>query len=152
MMSDADVDGSHIRTLLMTFFYRQMPRLVAEGHLYVAQPPLYMIVNNKKDRRYVHTEDQMQTILMDTGLAGSELSTPSPPDAARQCGAQLRPSGPTSHGGPGRPAQEPARPGYGHRARAAGFWPAQPLGPRLLALAHSATDPKADPAACCPSS
>ena len=75
MMSDADVDGSHIRTLLMTFFYRQMPRLVAEGHLYVAQPPLYMIVSNKKERRYVHAEDQMQTILMETGLAGSELSS-----------------------------------------------------------------------------
>ena len=73
MMSDADVDGSHIRTLLMTFFYRQMPRLVAEGHLYVAQPPLYMI-SSKKDRRYVHTEDQMQGILMDTGLAGAELA------------------------------------------------------------------------------
>jgi DNA gyrase subunit B len=73
MMSDADVDGSHIRTLLMTFFYRQMPRLVAEGHLYVAQPPLYMIQSGKKDRRYVHAEDQMQTILMETGLAGAAL-------------------------------------------------------------------------------
>ena len=72
MMSDADVDGSHIRTLLMTFFYRQMPKLVAEGHLYVAQPPLYMITT-KKDRVYVHTEDQMQSILMNTGLAGAEL-------------------------------------------------------------------------------
>ena len=78
MMSDADVDGSHIRTLLMTFFYRQMPRLVAEGHLYVAQPPLYM-VTSKKDRRYVHTEDQMQAILMDAGLADAELAVvPSP--------------------------------------------------------------------------
>ena len=73
MMSDADVDGSHIRTLLMTFFYRQMPKLVAEGHLYVAQPPLYLIVNGKKERRYVHAEDQMQAILMETGLAGASL-------------------------------------------------------------------------------
>ncbi|QEH39167.1 DNA gyrase subunit B [Aquisphaera giovannonii] len=72
MMSDADVDGSHIRTLLMTFFYRQMPRLVAEGHLYVAQPPLYMITS-KKERRYVQTEEAMSAILMDTGLAGAEL-------------------------------------------------------------------------------
>ena len=68
MMSDADVDGSHIRTLLMTFFYRQMPRLVAEGHLYVAQPPLYMIAT-KKERRYVQTEAEMQAILIETGLA-----------------------------------------------------------------------------------
>jgi DNA gyrase subunit B len=73
MMSDADVDGSHIRTLLMTFFYRQMPKLVAEGHLYVAQPPLYMIASGKKERRYVHAEDQMQAILMETGLAGASL-------------------------------------------------------------------------------
>lgn len=75
MMSDADVDGSHIRTLLMTFFYRQMPRLVAEGHLYIAQPPLYMITF-KKNRRYVHTDLEMQTILMDTGLFGAVLSRP----------------------------------------------------------------------------
>ncbi|WP_422928030.1 DNA topoisomerase (ATP-hydrolyzing) subunit B [Singulisphaera sp. PoT] len=73
MMSDADVDGSHIRTLLMTFFYRQMPRLVAEGHLYVAQPPLYMVENRKKDRRYVQAESEMQNILIETGLANSRL-------------------------------------------------------------------------------
>jgi DNA gyrase subunit B len=73
MMSDADVDGSHIRTLLMTFFYRQMPKLVAEGHLYVAQPPLYMIQSGKKERRYLHAETQMQSILIETGLAGAEL-------------------------------------------------------------------------------
>ena len=73
MMSDADVDGSHIRTLLMTFFYRQMPRLVAQGHLYVAQPPLYMITGAKKERRYLNTEDEMQAILIETGLAGASL-------------------------------------------------------------------------------
>ena len=102
MMSDADVDGSHIRTLLMTFFYRQMPRLVVEGHLYVAQPPLYMIVSSKKDRRYVHTEDQMQTILMDTGLAGSELSAPAVPDA----GSSGRESGHGETDHPGRKFEE----------------------------------------------
>jgi DNA gyrase subunit B len=73
MMSDADVDGSHIRTLLMTFFYRQMPKLVAQGHLYVAQPPLYMIASGKKERRYLHTEDEMQATLIETGLAGASL-------------------------------------------------------------------------------
>jgi DNA gyrase subunit B len=83
MMSDADVDGSHIRTLLMTFFYRQMPKLVAEGHLYVAQPPLYLIVNGKKERRYVHAEDQMQAILMETGLAGALLRATAPESTDR---------------------------------------------------------------------
>jgi DNA gyrase subunit B len=78
MMSDADVDGSHIRTLLMTFFYRQMPKLVSDGHLYVAQPPLYMIQSSKKDRRYVHAEDQMQTILIENGIAGASLQAADP--------------------------------------------------------------------------
>src|SRR5207302_3346671 len=72
MMSDADVDGSHIRTLLMTFFYRQMPRLVAEGHLYVAQPPLYMITH-KKERRYVQTDAEMHAILVESGLGDARL-------------------------------------------------------------------------------
>jgi DNA gyrase subunit B len=72
MMSDADVDGSHIRTLLMTFFYRQMPRLVAEGHLYVAQPPLYMLTQ-RKERRYVQTEAEMNALLMESGLGDAKL-------------------------------------------------------------------------------
>ena len=126
LMSDADVDGSHIRTLLMTFFYRQMPRLVAEGHLYVAQPPLYMI-SSKKDRRYVQTEDQMQSILMDTGLAGAELApSPSPasPRCRRQrCGGIRRDQG--------RPAQELARPRVGHRAGPPRIRPAESVNPRL---------------------
>ncbi len=92
MMSDADVNGSHIRTLLMTFFYRQMPRLVAEGHLYVAQPPLYMIQAGKKERRYLHADDQMQAILMETGLAGAVLQPAAPPgrapDPAREVGGE----------------------------------------------------------------
>lgn len=77
MMSDADVDGSHIRTLLMTFFYRQMPRLVAEGHLYVAQPPLYMI-SQKKERFYVRSEAEMQAILIGKGLENAALETIDP--------------------------------------------------------------------------
>ena len=77
MMSDADVDGSHIRTLLMTFFYRQMPRLVAEGHLYVAQPPLYMLTQ-KKQRRYVQTEPEMQGILNEVGLHEARLDAADP--------------------------------------------------------------------------
>src|SRR5690606_6320293 len=62
----------HIRTLLMTFFYRQMPRLVAEGHLYVAQPPLYLIAH-RNDRRYVQTEAEMHAILMGNGLRDASL-------------------------------------------------------------------------------
>jgi DNA gyrase subunit B len=70
IMTDADVDGSHIRTLLLTFFYRQMFELVAKGHVYVAQPPLFR-VRNKKDVYYVQTEDEMKAQLLDLGLGDS---------------------------------------------------------------------------------
>jgi DNA gyrase subunit B len=68
IMTDADVDGSHIRTLLLTFFYRQMYDLVAAGHVYVAQPPLFR-VRNKSNVYYVQTEEEMRTQLLDMGLA-----------------------------------------------------------------------------------
>jgi DNA gyrase subunit B len=89
MMSDADVDGSHIRTLLMTFFYRQMPRLVAEGHLYVAQPPLYMITQ-KKERKYVQAESEMHAILIGAGLGDAELLPHGAGEAERIGGEKLK--------------------------------------------------------------
>ena len=67
IMTDADVDGSHIRTLLLTFFYRQMHALVKAGHVYVAQPPLFR-VKSKKNTYYVQTEAEMRDQLLDYGL------------------------------------------------------------------------------------
>ncbi|MGI6420499.1 MAG: DNA gyrase subunit B [Thermoguttaceae bacterium] len=74
IMTDADVDGSHIRTLLLTFFYRQMYDLVKAGHVYVAQPPLFR-VRQKKKTYYVQTEEEMKSQLLEMGLEDAEFES-----------------------------------------------------------------------------
>ena len=90
LMTDADVDGSHIRTLLLTFFYRQMAPLIEKGHIHIAQPPLYKVKRGKSER-YAQNEEQLTSFVIKEGIEGVKVYdiTKKPAPTSRRDGKEI---------------------------------------------------------------